>query len=88
VSGISGLYYLDNRPVKVTQIEKMNNSLAHRGADDSGLWYEGAVALGHRMLWVTPEAYGEQLPARQGNLVLTADARLDNRDELIPLLGF
>jgi asparagine synthase (glutamine-hydrolysing) len=42
------------------------------------------------MLWSTPESLRERLPAVNsfGNLVITADARLDNRDELIPQLGF
>jgi asparagine synthase (glutamine-hydrolysing) len=41
------------------------------------------------MLWTTPESLGERLPFldRTGKLAITADARIDNRDELIKLLG-
>jgi asparagine synthase (glutamine-hydrolysing) len=40
------------------------------------------------MLWTTPESLRESLPAvnRTGDLVITADARIDNREELIQLL--
>ncbi|PWT81463.1 MAG: asparagine synthetase B [Acidobacteria bacterium] len=63
----------------------MGQVLAHRGPNGCHLWHEGSVGLGHRMLWTTPESLGEQLPIRDthtGN-VITADVRLDNRDELI-----
>jgi asparagine synthase (glutamine-hydrolysing) len=41
------------------------------------------------MLWTTPESPAEQLPlvSSSGDLVITADARIDNRDELISALG-
>jgi asparagine synthase (glutamine-hydrolysing) len=42
------------------------------------------------MLWTTGESLHEKLPlvSPKGDLVLTADARIDNREELIALLGF
>jgi asparagine synthase (glutamine-hydrolysing) len=41
------------------------------------------------MLWTTPESLQEKLPLvhRAGDMAITADARLDNRDELIQTLG-
>jgi asparagine synthase (glutamine-hydrolysing) len=41
------------------------------------------------MLWTTPESLLEKLPLvnQTGNLIITADARIDNRDELIAALG-
>jgi asparagine synthase (glutamine-hydrolysing) len=41
------------------------------------------------MLWTTPESVQEKLPLvhRAGDLAITADARLDNRDELIQALS-
>jgi asparagine synthase (glutamine-hydrolysing) len=41
------------------------------------------------MLWTTPESVQERLPRvhHARNLVLTADARIDNRDDLIDVLG-
>jgi asparagine synthase (glutamine-hydrolysing) len=42
------------------------------------------------MLWTTPESLQEQLPLMSDDrgLILTSDARLDNRDELIARLDF
>lgn len=89
MSGIAGIYYLDGRPIERAEIERMTSILAHRGPDGAGVWSEGSVGLGHRMLWTTPESLGERLPLvhPSGRLVLTADARIDNRDELIHALG-
>jgi asparagine synthase (glutamine-hydrolysing) len=42
------------------------------------------------MLWTTPEALHERLPLtnKTGKLTITADARIDNRDELFSTLNF
>ncbi len=89
MSGIAGIYYLDDRPVDRADLERMVDILAHRGPEGADVWCEGFVGLGHRMLWTTPESLLEQLPLkdRTGNLILTADARIDNRDELISALS-
>ena len=67
----------------------MADSLAHRGPDKAGLWGEANVGLGHCMLWTTPESLREESPLtdKSGNLVITADARIDNREELVDALG-
>ena len=89
MSGIVGIYNLDGRPVEQTDLQRMLDSIAHRGPDGSGVWTDGPVGLGHRMLWTTPESLHEKLPLtnKSGDLVITADARIDNRDELIPTLN-
>jgi len=63
-------------------------ALAMHGPDGVGAWHDGPVALGHRMLWTTPESLHEQQPTvnSAADLVITADARIDNRKELIDLL--
>lgn len=88
MSAVAGIYRLDGSPVDRTQVGEMVEALAHRGPDSVGLWAEGSIGLGHRMLWTTPESLHESLPLvdRSGNIVLTADARIDNRDELIDIL--
>jgi asparagine synthase (glutamine-hydrolysing) len=90
MSGIAGIYYLDGRPVERTDVQRMVDSIAHRGPDGSGVWTDGSVGFGHRMLWTTPESLHEKLPFtnKTGDLTITADARIDNRDELIPALNF
>src|SRR5205823_89522 len=51
-------------------------------------WCGGSVALAHRMHVTTPEAAREIQPLvrSQPGLVLVADARIDNRDDLIASL--
>jgi asparagine synthase (glutamine-hydrolysing) len=90
MSGIAGIYYLDGRPVERTDVERMVDSISHRGPDGSGVWTDGSVGFGHRMLWTTPESLHEKLPLtnKSGDLTITADARIDNRDELFSTLNF
>ena len=84
MSGICGLINLDGKPVAPETLEAMMAALAHRGIDGCGDWREGPVALGHQMLHLTPESLTEELPLfdPQARLAVTADARLDNRQEL------
>lgn len=88
MSGIIGIYHLNGSCVDNTDLKKMMDILAHRGPDDADIWVHKNIGLGHRMLWTTPESLGEKLPlvSKTGNLVLTADARIDNRDRLISQL--
>jgi asparagine synthase (glutamine-hydrolysing) len=85
MSAIFGWHYLDGRSVARAGLERMAQVLAHRGPDGYEAWCAGSVGLGHRMLHTTPESFRERLPFRDksGNYVITADARLDNRKELI-----
>ncbi|NES85389.1 MAG: asparagine synthetase B, partial [Moorea sp. SIO2B7] len=88
MSGIVGIYYLNQEPIDRENIGQMLDILAHRGPDGADIWCEGSVGLGHRMLWTTPESLLEKLPLvnHSKNLVITADARIDNREELIVAL--
>lgn len=88
MSGIVGIFYLDDRTVDRQQLSGLVDTLAHRGPDGARSWSQGSVGFGHRMLWTTPESLLETLPLANeaGTVVLTADARIDNRDELIDIL--
>jgi asparagine synthase (glutamine-hydrolysing) len=88
MSGIVGILFKDGRPVYRSHVQRMVSTILHRGPDDSGIWCEGSVGLGHCMHRTTPESQRERQPLvdRTGNLVLTADARIDNRDGLISAL--
>ena len=87
MSAISGIYHLNQRLVASSELHQMVNTLAHRGLDGSDVWCQGAIGLGHRMLWTTPESLHEQLPLTKGELAITADARIDNREELAQVLS-
>lgn len=88
MSGIFGIYHPDNRAVKRKHLIEMSAIIAHRGPDGSDFWCQKNVGLGHLMLWTTPESLKEKLPfsVDENNYVITADARIDNRQELIALL--
>ncbi|HET6566611.1 MAG TPA: asparagine synthase-related protein, partial [Rhodothermales bacterium] len=90
MSGIAGLYYFDGRQVGPGLMEHMVDSMAgHRGPDAQAVWSDGQIGLAHCMLYTTPESLSEHLPAANcaGNIVITADARIDNREELLAALG-
>ncbi|HEX8615971.1 MAG TPA: asparagine synthase-related protein [Thermoanaerobaculia bacterium] len=87
MSGIAGIVRLDGAPVGSRAVERLALAVAHRGGDGRGAWTEGAAAVVHAMLWTTPESRQETQPLTAGNLVITADVRLDHRAELIASLG-
>ena len=88
MSAIFGIFHLDGQPVEEADLGKMLESLSHRGSDGSGTWKKESLGLGHVMQWTTPESLHERLPFfdEASQLVITADARIDNRDELIGIL--
>ena len=86
MSAIAGFYGLDGRMAGASDISRMLDVLSHRGPDEHAVWVDAAVGLGHRMLHTTPESMREHLPCKRGDLVITADARIDNRSELVRLL--
>ena len=67
----------------------MLDVMSYRGPDGCRVWKDGSTGLGHAMLHTTPESLGEAPPLvnRNGNVIITADVRLDNRLELISQLG-
>ena len=90
MSAIVGIYYPSGKSVEERQLTKMTDILAHRGTDGVDVWCDRQVGLGHRLLYTTPESLLERLPFVEstGDFAITADARIDNREELIPLLDF
>lgn len=66
----------------------MAEAAAYRGPDGIRYWSSGPAGLANLALNITPESFCERQPlvGRCGELVLTADARVDNREELIPAL--
>lgn len=65
----------------------MLQSIDHRGPDGSDSWCDDRVALGHQQLRATPEARYDRQPFRDGGQVIVADARVDNRAELLETLS-
>jgi asparagine synthase (glutamine-hydrolysing) len=89
MSGIAGVWMMDGDPAARQRLAVMLEVMAHRGPDGCTAWAEGGVAVGHAKLRSTPESESEVLPLRAPDqcIVLTSDARIDNRRELIGRLG-
>jgi asparagine synthase (glutamine-hydrolysing) len=88
MSAIFGLCYTDNKPV-TEELDLMTTQLNHWVADVKNTWFAGNNGMGHLMLFNTPESVNEKLPFSDTDrqLTITADARIDNRDELFRLFG-
>jgi asparagine synthase (glutamine-hydrolysing) len=89
VSAVAGLCTWNGHDVGTADVERMVAAVAPRGPDGDGAWSDGRVALGYRGLATTLENLHERLPlvSPGGGLILTADARIDNRREVITVLG-
>jgi asparagine synthase (glutamine-hydrolysing) len=83
MSGIVGIFQRDGAPADRALIQNLTRFLAFRGPDARDVWAKDSVAFGNTSMHTTVEALCERQPAcLDGNLVITADARLDCRDEL------
>ena len=83
MSGICGIVNLDGAPVDRQLLQKMTALIAFRGPDAQNVWVDGRVGFGHTMLHTTLESEREQQPCSlDGNVWITADARIDGRTEL------
>lgn len=87
MSAISGIFLRNGSAIDPEQMKRMNKALDHRGPDGSVIWTEDSLGLGHQMFYTTPESLNEKLPYVEEDLVITADARIDNREELSVELG-
>jgi asparagine synthase (glutamine-hydrolysing) len=88
MSGIAAIFQRNGCPVDRLQLRTMLARLAHRGPDAQADWADGIIGLGHVLLQTTPESQYESqpLPSRCGRYAISADARIDNRDELLSTL--
>ncbi|WP_029192446.1 asparagine synthase-related protein [Paenibacillus harenae] len=84
MSAITGVIHFNKEPVTVETIENMMQALQKYPADDVRVWHDRFVFLGCHAQWITPESTKERLPYydEQHKLAITADAIIDNREEL------
>jgi asparagine synthase (glutamine-hydrolysing) len=83
VSGIVGIYDRSGTPVERGLLQALAHFLSRRGPDGRETWSNGAIGLGHTMLRTTQRPQIERQPASlDGQLWVTADARIDCREEL------
>jgi len=89
MSGICGQFNLDDAPVAAADLRAMTAMLEKRGPERTDRWHDGPTGLGHTLLATTPELVFERQPFKHAETgcVITADVRLDNRDDLLVALG-
>jgi asparagine synthase (glutamine-hydrolysing) len=88
VSGIVGVVNLDGSPVDRELLDRMTGFLAFRGPDAQATWVEGPVGFGHTLLRTTFASEHERQPCSlDGKVWITADARIDDRANLIEKLA-
>ena len=89
MSGIFGLFNRNGRPVEPAALRSMGEAMDSWGPDGQRLWCRGPVGLGHLLLKNTPESASEVQPleSSESGVVLSAAARIDNREELGQQLG-
>jgi asparagine synthase (glutamine-hydrolysing) len=88
MSAIAGIYHLNDEPINLEHGRRMMKDLEKYPADDVQIWHSDKVFLGCHAQWITPESIGEKLPYydHQRQLAITADAIIDNREELFEKL--
>lgn len=88
MSGLAAVFNRDGRPADEPSLWSMLAAVPYLGLDGSwiGLW--GQAGLGYAKTAVTPEEQHERQPlvSPRTGCVVVADARLDNREELLDLL--
>jgi len=83
LSAIAGIFDRKGAPVQRALLRNLTHFLAYCGPDWNDTWFDGPIGFGNAALRTTRESLNEQQPASlDGQLWITADARLDSRDEL------
>ncbi|WP_127530389.1 asparagine synthase-related protein [Paenibacillus kobensis] len=84
MSAIIGVLHLTAEPVPYDLPQRMMLALQRYPANDVRTWHGGLIGMGCHAQWVTPESVNEKLPYYSAghNLAITADAIIDNREEL------
>ncbi len=88
MSGIAGLLRFDGAPVGRRDLERVANVLQPHGPDRSEISVADGIGLVHVLMRITPEDRFDGQPWRGASgATITADLRLDNRADVLALLG-
>ena len=89
MSGIFGIFRFDAARVADADVERLGQAMACRGPDGRDLTTAGPVGLGRCLMRVTPEDAFDVQPLidPERDLILVADCRLDNREDLAAAFG-
>jgi len=76
-----------NRSVDRARLERMRDTLAHRGPDDADLFIAGPVGLGHRRLSIVDLSGGRQpMPNEDASVWIAFNGEIYNHADLRPTL--
>ncbi|MFS0857252.1 MULTISPECIES: asparagine synthase-related protein [Paenibacillus] len=89
MSAIAGIVHTDGQQALWEDSWRLYASLGHVPADTTGVWKGNEAFLSCHAQWITPESVSEQLPLYDevSGLTITADAILDNREQLADQLS-
>jgi asparagine synthase (glutamine-hydrolysing) len=88
MSGIAGLVRFDGQTVSEQELDRVTNALRQYGPDRSDVVASGSIGLAHVLMRMTSEDRFDRQPWRgAGGAFITADLRLDNRDEILAWIG-
>ena len=87
MSGVAGLLAVNGTPVEPAAIARMGAAVAHRGRENQSVFIEGPVGLAHAASHTSIHDNLTSDLFDDGQVVVAADARLDDRGKLADLLG-
>lgn len=89
MSGLAGIWHPDGRPIDRAVLAGMLDKAAHRGPDGRHVWLDGSIGLGHLLLRTMPDEIdteGQPFVDVATGLTIVADARIDNRRDILATL--
>src|ERR1700684_4600678 len=88
MSAIAGLLRFDGGPVTRRSLERAANALRQYGPDRADTAVADGIGLVHVLMRMTPEDQFDRQPWQGASgALITADVRLDNRDEVLERIG-
>src|SRR5215469_12140258 len=92
--GIAGWYRRDGGGVDAASLQRMSNTIVHRGPDAAGIWTDGPIGLAHQRLAIRDLSPSGRQPMSDpsGRIVVTYNGEIYNdrqlRTELEREFGF
>lgn len=88
MSGIGGLLRFDVEPIARRDLDRMANALRMYGPDRSDVMITPHIGMLHTLMRMTPEDRFDRQPWRGASgAIISADLRMDNRDDVLARLG-
>ncbi|MEQ8628961.1 asparagine synthase (glutamine-hydrolyzing) [Ekhidna sp.] len=82
--GIAGVFNLDGKPFRMTDLVMMANEIAHRGPDDEGFYLKENIGLAHKRLSIldTSRKGAQPMQSKDGKWVVVFNGCIYNFKEL------